>query len=156
MGRRSSQTAMHKTMTLVAVALTLASGAWAKPKFKILHGVPGGLWTGVTLNAKGDLFGVTGAGGDHNQGIIFQLRPGAQGWTLTTLHNFDGQNGGTPNGGLIFDAAGNFYGTALGGKSQQGGGLAYEMVRTSRGWEFTVLSNSACSTTALTEDSPLL
>jgi uncharacterized repeat protein (TIGR03803 family) len=128
-----------ESLTILMVAVTLIPSAWAKPKFKILHAVPGGLWTGVTLDAKGNLYGVTGAGGDHNQGIIFQLTPGAQGWTLTTLHNFDGQNGGTPNGGLIFDAAGNFYGTALGGKSQQGGGVAYEMVRKSSGWKFTVL-----------------
>jgi len=130
---------VRQSLTTLAVAVTLISTAWAKPKFKILHAVPGGLWTGVTLDAKGNLYGVTGGGGDHNQGIIFQLTPGTRGWTLTTLHNFDGQNGGTPNGGLIFDGAGNFYGTALGGKSQQGGGVAYEMVRTSRGWEFTVL-----------------
>jgi hypothetical protein len=67
------------------------------------------------------------------------LTPGAHGWTLHTLHSFDGQDGGSPNGGLIFDATGNFYGTALGGPSSQGGGVAYKMVLGSGGWDFTVL-----------------
>jgi uncharacterized repeat protein (TIGR03803 family) len=126
---------------MVALATLLISTAWAKPKFKILHRVPGGLFSGLTFDGKGNLYGVTGAGGDHNQGTIFELTPGAHGWTLTTLHSFDGQNGGSPNGGLIFDAEGNFYGTALGGPGFGGAGLAYEMVHGSSGWTFNVLYN---------------
>jgi uncharacterized repeat protein (TIGR03803 family) len=126
-------------LTLIAMTLILANGVWAQPKFKILHAVPGGLFGGLTLDAKGNLYGVTGAGGDDNQGTIFELTPGAHGWTLHTLHSFDGQNGGSPNGGLIFDAGGNFYGTALGGPGLQDGGVVYEMMRKTDGWTFNVL-----------------
>lgn len=108
----------YQPLTILALAVVLTSPMWAQPKFKILHTVPGGLFSGLTFDAKGNLYGVTGAGGDDNQGTIFELSPAAHGWTLTTLHSFDGNDGGTPNGGLIFDAAGNFYGTALGGSAQ--------------------------------------
>jgi uncharacterized repeat protein (TIGR03803 family) len=130
---------LRQSLAILVLAATLTSTAAAKPKFKILHTVPGGLFSGLTFDAKGNLYGVTGAGGDDNQGTIFELTPGAHGWTLHTLHNFDGQNGGSPNGGLIFDAAGNFYGTALGGRGLQDGGVAYEMVRGSGRLDFTVL-----------------
>ncbi len=130
---------LRQSLAMLALVASLIGTAAAKPKFKILHTVPGGLFSGLTFDAKGNLYGVTGAGGDDNQGTIFELTPGEHGWALTTLHSFNGQDGGTPNGGLIFDAAGNFYGTALGGPSSQGGGVAYKMVRGSGGWSFTIL-----------------
>jgi uncharacterized repeat protein (TIGR03803 family) len=130
---------VRQSLTTLALTATLIASAWAQPKFKILSTVPGGLFSGLTFDAKGSLYGVTGAGGDDNQGTIFELTPGAHGWTLNSLHRFDGQNGGSPNGGLIFDATGNFYGTALGGRGLEDGGVAYEMVRRSGGWDFTVL-----------------
>jgi uncharacterized repeat protein (TIGR03803 family) len=128
---------LRQSLTMVALAIALMSTAWAQPKFKILATVPGGLFTGLSFDAKGNLYGGTGGGGDHNDGTIFQLTPGAHGWTLTTLHSFDGQDGGTPNGGLIFDATGNLYGTASTGGT--GGGTAFEMTPGSNGWAFKVL-----------------
>src|ERR1700685_3587433 len=112
-----------QSLAVVVLTATLIATAWAQPKFKILATVPGGLFSGLTFDAEGNLYGVTGAGGDDNQGTIFELTPGAHGWSLTTLHSFDGQDGGSPNGGLIFDPAGNFYGTALGGPGYGGAGL---------------------------------
>jgi uncharacterized repeat protein (TIGR03803 family) len=87
---------LRQSLTMLALVVALVSTAWAKPKFKILHGVPGGLFTGLTLDAKGNLYGGTGGGGDHNDGTIFELTPGAHGWILTTLHSFDGYDGGSP------------------------------------------------------------
>jgi uncharacterized repeat protein (TIGR03803 family) len=129
----------HRFLTIVALAVALMSTAWAQPKFKILATVPGGLWSGLTFDAKGNLYGVTGAGGDDNQGTVFELSPGAHGWTLTTLHSFNGTDGGTPNGGLIFDAAGNLYGTTQAGGSGRDGGTVFEMTPGSAGWTFNVV-----------------
>jgi uncharacterized repeat protein (TIGR03803 family) len=126
-------------LTTLTLSATLIATARAQPKFKILGTVPGGLFSGLTFDAKGNLYGVTGGGGDGNHGTIFELTPGGRGWSLKTLHSFDGKNGGSPNGGLIFDAAGNFYGTALGGRGLEDGGVAYEMIRGAGGWDFTVL-----------------
>src|ERR1700733_10459469 len=104
-----------QSLAVLMLMATLIATAWAQPKFKILHRVPGGLFSGLTFDAKGNLYGGTGGGGDHNDGTIFELSPGPHGWTLKTLHSFDGYDGGTPNGGLIFDAAGNLYGTSPSG-----------------------------------------
>ena len=66
------------------------------------------------------LYGTTASGGSHHEGgIVFELIPGAKGnWTAeSALHNFiepsHYQSG--PFGGLAMDAAGNLYGTTLGG-----------------------------------------
>jgi len=140
MWRKRFSSLPRQVLTTLALVATLGATTWAKPKFKILHTVPGGLFSGLTFDAKGNLYGVTSAGGDDNQGTIFELTPGSQGWTLTTLHSFNGQDGGSPNGGLIFDAAGNMYGTTVaGGKAIYGGGTVFEMTPGSGGWTFNVL-----------------
>lgn len=126
---------LRSSLAVLVLAMVLDSAAWAKPKFKMLRGVPGGLFQGVTFDAKGNLYSVTNGGGDYNHGTIFQLTPGAHGWSLTTLHSFNGQDGGTPNGGLIFDAAGNMYGTSPSGGIYNGGNV-FEMSPGSRGWTF--------------------
>ena len=138
MRRKRFSFLVRQSLTVVAVAAVLISTGWAKPKFKILRGVPGGLFGGLTFDAKGNLYGVTGGGGDHNDGTIFQLKPGAHGWILTTLHSFDGYDGGSPNGGLIFDSVGNVYGTSPAG-GIYGGGNVFEMTPGSGGWTFEVL-----------------
>jgi uncharacterized repeat protein (TIGR03803 family) len=131
-------TYFYQPLTILALAIALTSPVWAQPKFKILATVPGGLFGGVTFDATGNLYGTTTGGGDHNDGTIFELTPGAQGWTLTTLHSFDGYDGGSPNGGLIFDAAGNFYGTTPSGGAYGGGNL-FELTPGSGGWSFNDL-----------------
>jgi uncharacterized repeat protein (TIGR03803 family) len=127
--------------TIVALVMMLASAAWAKPRFKILHRVAGGLFQGVTFDAQGNLYSVTNGGGDHNAGSIFQLSPDSLGWTLTTLHSFSGDDGATPNGGLIFDSAGNLYGTTPVGGSGYDGGVVFEMSPGLGGWVFNALYN---------------
>src|SRR5580658_917255 len=137
MPRKRFPSVLCRPLAVVVLSAMLIASAWAKPKFKILQTVPGGLFSGLTFDAKGNLYGVTGAGGNDNQGTIFELRPGTHGWTLTTLHSFDGYDGGSPNGDLIFDASGNLFGTAFGGGT--GGGTAFEMIPGSGGWAFNVL-----------------
>ena len=129
---------LRQFLTILALAALLVSTAWAKPKFKILHAVPGGLFGGVTRDAKGNLYGGTSGGGDYNHGTIFQLTRGAHGWSLTTLHSFDGYDGGSPNGGLIFDAAGNLYGTSPSGGAYNAGNI-FEMSPGAGNWTFDVL-----------------
>jgi uncharacterized repeat protein (TIGR03803 family) len=70
---------LHQSMTVLALTATLVAAADAQAKFKILHTVPGGLFSGLTFDAKGNLYGVTGGGGVHKQGTIFELTHGAQG-----------------------------------------------------------------------------
>jgi len=68
---------------------------------------------GLIADAQGDLYGTTFKGGTSDLGTVFKLAPGG---TETVLHSFaGGEDGAFPNTDLIFDAAGNLYGTTYQG-----------------------------------------
>ena len=100
-----------------------ANGKWTE---KVLHsfrndGRDGEGPVGIVLDAAGDLYGSTFTGGrnsceNYKCGIVFQLSRGANGrWTEKVLHDFTGNDGAQPAAGLIFDNAGNLYGTTEAG-----------------------------------------
>ena len=87
---------------------------------------------GVTIGPNGALFSTTSWGGSHGFGVVFELRPSATTcgsafcyWNETVLHSFTGGNdGAVPNYvDLVFDPAGNIYGTTF-----YGGVYAYGAV----------------------------
>jgi uncharacterized repeat protein (TIGR03803 family) len=77
---------------------------------------------GVVFDNAGNLYGTTAYGGPGGEGIVFKLTPQPEErWRESRIHNFKGRDGVTPYGGLIFDRAGNLYGTtAYGGAHDQG------------------------------------
>jgi uncharacterized repeat protein (TIGR03803 family) len=89
----------------------------------------------------GNLYGVTYAGGTEQVGVVYQLTPSGSGWTENVLHSFstsyDGQN---PGAGLVFDKAGNLYGTT-GGDGNQGIGTVFMLSPAGGSWTSTVLHN---------------
>jgi uncharacterized repeat protein (TIGR03803 family) len=96
-------------------------------------------YSGVIFDNAGNLYGTTVSGGAHNKGTVFQLVPGNGGWTENTLYNFQGgSDGDYPYGGLIFDRAGNIYGTTFGG-GDGGGGTVFVMTPSNGGWTFTTI-----------------
>lgn len=118
---------------------------------KILHsfsnnGVDGlHPYAGVTLDSRGNLFGATIEGGDCAEfdcGTVFELIPTADGpWREGIIHNFTpGQNsdGGTAYGGVVFDAAGNLYGTTSYAGTYNGG-VVFELTPRGEGWSETIL-----------------
>jgi uncharacterized repeat protein (TIGR03803 family) len=90
---------------------------------------------------------------------VFELSPGANGWTQTVLHDFDkGIDGSGPTGALIFDAEGNLYGTTR--ASATGAGTIFELSPTSGAlWTFKLLhkftggKDGGAPTSALISDS---
>ena len=70
---------------------------------------------GVVLDQAGHLLGTTGNGGKFDpSGVIFELTRQSTGWHETVLYNFTGEaDGGIPRGELIFDGAGNIFGTTI-------------------------------------------
>jgi uncharacterized repeat protein (TIGR03803 family) len=67
----------------------------------------------LVFDAEGNLYGATTHGGGINDGgIVFQLKPSSSGWTERAIYIF-GVEGGAPNGDLVFDRAGNLYGTTV-------------------------------------------
>ena len=100
----------------------------------------------LLLDASGNLYGVTGAGGGAgNPGVVFKLSasPNAS-WHQTVLHAFcaapDCADGQSPSGGLVMDSAGNLYGTTYGGGGN-GYGVVFELSPGSAGWTYQVLND---------------
>jgi uncharacterized repeat protein (TIGR03803 family) len=73
-------------------------------------GTPAG---GLVLDAKGDLYGTTSAGGSANgtagNGVVFKLNIRSHRYSL--VHTFTGADGSQPLATLLPDGKGNFYGT---------------------------------------------
>jgi uncharacterized repeat protein (TIGR03803 family) len=108
----------------------------------------GGLpFAGVILDAAGNLYGTTAYAlyNYSNSGTVFELKPSAGAWTETILYSFTGgSDGGVPLAGVIFDAAGNLYGTTSEGGTSPGCnlgcGVVYKLTPASGGqWTFSVL-----------------
>jgi len=131
-----------------------ADGTW---KFTALHNFSGengdGWWASgaLVLDPQGNLYGTTQYGGSVNNtcttgcGIVFQLKPGADGrWNERVVHRFNGKDGFQPVGGLTIDAAGNLYGAALYGGTGPcepwGCGTIFELTPgTNNAWTFKTL-----------------
>jgi uncharacterized repeat protein (TIGR03803 family) len=83
-------------------------------------------WGPLTLDASGNLYGVSLLGGASGNGTAYKLTPPAGGigaWTNTVLYSFPGGSGGCqPEGNLIMDKAGRLYGqtTDCGGTARSG------------------------------------
>ena len=113
---------------------TKQGGAW---KRTILHSFNGtdGFSPGVSpliFDQPGNLYGTAG-------NIVYRLTPPAKGsgeWTETVLYTFS-NTGGQANG-VIFDSAGNAYGTTS-DFGQQGAGTVFELTPAKGTWKETTL-----------------
>ncbi len=83
---------------------------------------------GLILDGNGNLYGTAESGGDYDNGTVFELSPNGDGtWTHTVLHAFTEEpDGAVPQASLIFDAAGNLYGTTVGG-GPYGAGSVFQL-----------------------------
>jgi uncharacterized repeat protein (TIGR03803 family) len=108
--------------------------------------------TPLLFDAQGNLYGES-SGYPNGNGLIFQLTPpSAQGgaWTFNLLFAFpsDGLLGAYPQGGLIWDQAGNLYGVAAYAGTSNctfgggGCGLVFELLKPSAqggSWTFQIV-----------------
>jgi uncharacterized repeat protein (TIGR03803 family) len=119
-------------------------GAWHK---KTIHNFTGGK-DGATgsmgdliFDAAGNIYGVAEQGGANGLGTIYRLSPMPTGrWVLTTLYAFKGMpDGANPYGGLIWDKAGNLYGTTYYGGTV-GMGTTFQLSPGANGkWQENIL-----------------
>lgn len=101
--------------------------------------------TGLIVDSKGNLYGVTRSQGPNGYGTVFELAPpSAPGgaWTETVLWGFNYQDGYAPQCQLIFDASGNLYGTTTFGGTL-GMGTVFQLVPPAKGtlWSLNTLYN---------------
>jgi uncharacterized repeat protein (TIGR03803 family) len=96
-------------------------------------------YAGVIFDESGNLYGTTSLGGAHGYGLVFQLTPSGADCVVKVLYSFQGGNdGGWPAGGVVFDQAGNLYGTAE-YFGPNGNGTAYELTPSNGIWAFNLL-----------------
>ena len=101
----------------------------------------------LTMDSAGNLYGSTVNGGTGGYGTVYQLAPNGDGtWSLNVLHNFYKDSGGTnPNSKVVFDTAGNLYGTTSDGGNLRfcdnlGCGTVFELTPQPDGaWSMTTL-----------------
>src|SRR5580658_2424053 len=120
---------LRRVVGLPVVALALAGAAWAQASEQVIYNFPVSGQSGTIPSSKllsdssGRLYGVTDAGGSANSGTVFELSAPVNGArSFHVLHEFTGlvTDARNPEGNLVFDAAGNLYGMALGGKYNSG------------------------------------
>jgi hypothetical protein len=106
--------------------LAPAGGSWSYSVLTSLTGSDGPV-ASLTMDSAGKLYGTTFMDDSYGYGSVFMLSPSGGGWTYTDLHDFTGgTDGGYPGGGVVLDASGNLYGTAVLGGSN-GWGVLYEV-----------------------------
>jgi uncharacterized repeat protein (TIGR03803 family) len=109
----------------------------------VIHtfGVGDGAFPGyadLVFDHQGNIYGTTMQGGT-GAGVVFKLTPSSGAWTESVIYSFSGgSDGGDPRAGVIFDNAGNLYGTTMSG-GQHNLGTVFELTPSGSGWTETVL-----------------
>ena len=120
----------------------MGSGSdWTEQVLHSFSGSPDGASpaSGVIFDNLGNLYGTTTAGGASGNGAVYELSPSGGGWTERVIYSFTGGNDGSyPAGGLIFDQAGNLYGTTNAGGTG-GGGTVFKLSPSGGGWGYSLL-----------------
>ena len=127
--------------------LRSAPNGW---EYGILYSFQGGddgnyPYGGLVFDAKRNLYGTTiGGGGTADGGTVFKLERGVSGgWTEKQLYAFaNTADGVAPQAPVVFDSAGNLYGTTVWGGdacSPYGCGLVFELSPSGSAWTKTTL-----------------
>src|SRR5579864_5296141 len=148
--RLQSLFSVRRIFAALALALCSTTG-WAGIETTIISfdGKDGnGPYAGLIFDKAGNLYGTTMSGGSTPAGTVFELSPNGDGtWTESVPYSFrDGRDGNSPMAGLVFDRAGNLYGTTLYGGirhgqvcSPSGCGTVFELSPLNGGWTEKVL-----------------
>jgi len=121
--------------------LSLKAGSWTET---ILYNFDDNGTDGINpygsliFDSTGNLYGTTGLGGVDSEGTVFELTLTAGTWTETVLHSFSETDGYEPFANVIFDSAGNLYGTTLYGGVYDYG-TVFELASVSGSWTETTL-----------------
>ena len=136
----------------VAFGLRPGEGGWTESvlyAFGSQAGDGGHVIDALAWDSAGNLYGSAETGGIPacSCGTVFKLKPGrGETWKEHVLYRFRGLDNGHHDGngpsGVVFDAAGNLYGSTEGGGSSKcigGCGVVFELMPTAKGWKETVL-----------------
>ncbi|HEY6766332.1 MAG TPA: choice-of-anchor tandem repeat GloVer-containing protein [Candidatus Sulfotelmatobacter sp.] len=146
----------------VIFELSNSGGTWQET---ILHAFSGPDGTDpqgpLVFDKSGNLFGETLVGGGSGGGTVFELSPSNGAWTETILHSFgQGTDGYIPSPGLVFDGAGNLYGTTTAGGTSSciglGCGIVFQLTPSNGGWTENILFDFHGTPDGFYPNAPLL
>jgi uncharacterized repeat protein (TIGR03803 family) len=102
-------------------------------------GVP--LYGDLIFDHAGNIYGTASRGGSGN-GVVYEMMRSGGGWTEQPIYAFSGSpDGAIPYAGLVFDNAGNLYGTTTQGGT--GSGTVFELSPSGSGWTERVIYSFA-------------
>jgi uncharacterized repeat protein (TIGR03803 family) len=104
-----------------------------------IYGAVPGFDAPLIFDQSGNLYGTTQDGGyfggicngNYGCGVVFELTPSDGGWDEKVLYTFTGDGGAWPGAGLIFDNAGNLYGTTT--------WTAFQLTPSGSNWNFNLI-----------------
>jgi uncharacterized repeat protein (TIGR03803 family) len=108
----------------------------------------------LILDGPGNLYGTTEGGGTGTActdgcGTVFELKRTQSGWNEQVLYSFQGgKDGALPGAGLIFDSAGNLYGTTSSNFGSECGTVFKLAPNGKGGWTESVLYSFDCKGSA--------
>lgn len=130
----------------ILLAVTIASGLCTSAcpqSYSVLYNFPNGETPGASellLEGKGTLIGPQSGYPNEYDGALFQVVDKRGAWREQTLHTFTGQDGANPQGGLVRDANGVYYGTAP-NQGMYSCGNIYSLTRSNGIWTVSTLYN---------------
>jgi len=136
----------------------VAGGGWTFSIVQTFTQTQGDILIGrLLLDTAGNLYGTAEQGGSGNCGLVYELSPGSGGtWTEQSIFDFPagGLSGCDPTNGVVMDAAGNLYGIAGGGASDEG--VVYQLTQANGVWSenllFTLPGTQTAPTTPVAID----
>jgi uncharacterized repeat protein (TIGR03803 family) len=149
LGKRRYVTVSALILAVLSTPLLIGARPAQAQTETVLYNFTGGSDGGspayrLTSDGAGNFYGTTFEGGVGDEGVgygtVFELSPnGGEGWKETVLHSFKGgADGSNPSSYVIFDSAGNLYGTT-GSGGEKGNGVVFELSPEGKKWKETVL-----------------
>jgi uncharacterized repeat protein (TIGR03803 family) len=151
----------HRTILGIVIYCFLTLCMWAQNTETVLYSfnsAPDGNYphSNLIFDKSGSIFGTTVQGGISSNcgsftcGTVFELMPSNGVWTEKVIYEFCQQtnclDGAKPYAGLVFDGAGNLYGTASAGGTNLDG-VVFELTPQSNGtWTEQVLHSFGTGT----------
>jgi uncharacterized repeat protein (TIGR03803 family) len=139
-----------KALVLFVVTLAFAASAWAAGTESVIYNFNNYSgdgyypYSGLVADKAGNLYGTTYQGGANGLGSVFELQLSGGVWSETLLYSFAGDSTGDGEypvySPLVFDKAGNLYGTTqYGGSTSCNCGTVFELTKSGSTWKETVL-----------------
>jgi uncharacterized repeat protein (TIGR03803 family) len=120
-----------------------SGGTWQETTLYEFAGPDGSNPTGnLVWDSAGNLYGATVDGGQYQVGVVFELMPNGGSWTEKVLYSFTGGSDGALPQGVIFDSAGDLYGTTDWGgdfSCNNGCGTVFKLTPSMGNWTLSTL-----------------